>query len=124
MKQISILILVLVFSIGCNKNQAPASSDNDRPKDSTIVKVHDPKLLLLKNEEALIKQSLEYSFSNYPAISGYVKSHAQAMSEDVMRQHIDLYVNSFSLNLGEKGLDAVNTMHKIYEAQSGVISAS
>ena len=31
------------------------------------------------------------------------RAHAQEMSEAVMRQHIELYVNAFSLDLGEKG---------------------
>lgn len=70
----------------------------------------------------LIKKSLEFAFANYPEISEYVKCHAQAMSADVMRKHIDLYVNDFSLNLGVKGISAVKTMREIYEAQSGATS--
>jgi len=35
------------------------------------------------------------------------------MSEDVMRQHIDLYVNNYSLDLGEDGMKAVEQMMKI-----------
>ncbi len=65
---------------------------------------------------ALIKQSLEWSFSNYPVISGYVKHYAQTMSDDVMRRHIDLYVNDFSLHLGEKGNAAIAAMKKIYQS--------
>ncbi|MFZ1330366.1 MAG: 1,4-dihydroxy-6-naphthoate synthase, partial [Chitinophagaceae bacterium] len=49
-------------------------------------------LALRVNE--LIRKSLEFAFKNYPAIPEYVKQHSQEMSEDVMRQHIDLYVNN------------------------------
>jgi 1,4-dihydroxy-6-naphthoate synthase len=57
--------------------------------------------------DRLIRKSLEYAFENYPHLTDYVKMHSQEMSEDVMRQHIDLYVNDFSLDMGETGRAAV-----------------
>ena len=60
-----------------------------------------------QNIDALIKQSIAYGFSKYPALNDYIKCHAQEMSEQVMRQHIDLYVNEYSLDLGEKGKKAI-----------------
>lgn len=65
---------------------------------------------LVKKVDSLIKKSIEFAFSNYPAVSDYVVAHAQEMSEDVMRQHIDLYVNHYSLDLGEDGLAAVEVL--------------
>lgn len=64
--------------------------------------------------DRLIKNSLEYSFKNYPAIAGYVKAHSQAMSEDVMRKHIDLYVNDFSLSLGDEGRNAIHQLRQVF----------
>jgi 1,4-dihydroxy-6-naphthoate synthase len=64
--------------------------------------------------DGLIKRSLEYAFENYPLITDYVKQHSQEMSESVMRQHIDLYVNNYSLQLGADGKAAVNTFLDIY----------
>lgn len=64
--------------------------------------------------DSLIKRSLEYAFENYPLITDYVKQHSQEMSESVMRQHIDLYVNNYSLQLGADGKAAVNTFLDIY----------
>lgn len=58
----------------------------------------------------LIRKSVEYAFAHYPQVATYVKSHAQEMSEEVMRQHIDLYVNEFSIDLGIQGKQAVNTL--------------
>lgn len=55
----------------------------------------------------LIRRSLEFAFENYPDLSEFIRMHAQEMSEDVMRKHIDLYVNSYSLNLGQAGREAV-----------------
>lgn len=60
--------------------------------------------------DRLIRKSLEYAFSNYPLLTHYVKQHSQEMSEEVMRQHIDLYVNNYSLDLGEDGKQAVEQM--------------
>jgi 1,4-dihydroxy-6-naphthoate synthase len=70
---------------------------------------------LQQKVDALIRRSLEYSFRHYPLITDYVKQHSQEMSETVMRQHIDLYVNNYSLQLGADGRSAVNTFLDIYE---------
>jgi 1,4-dihydroxy-6-naphthoate synthase len=58
----------------------------------------------------LIRQSLEYAFARYPELPAYVRAHAQEMDEQVMRQHIDLYVNDYSLSLGEGGKKAVSVL--------------
>jgi 1,4-dihydroxy-6-naphthoate synthase len=58
----------------------------------------------------LIHQSLEYANAHYPIVTEYVRNNAQEMSEAVMRQHIDLYVNEYSLSLGETGKSAVQTL--------------
>ena len=62
----------------------------------------------------LIRKSIEYAFANYPVIADYVKEHSQEMSEDVMRQHIDLYVNNYSLNLGDEGREAIENLHEVF----------
>ncbi len=62
----------------------------------------------------LIRKSLDFSFSNYPVITDYVKQHSQEMSEEVMRQHIDLYVNNYSLDLGDEGKLAIENLHQIF----------
>ena len=62
----------------------------------------------------LIRQSIEHAFANYPNIPEYVKYHSQSMDESVMRQHIDLYVNNYSLDLGEDGKNAVREFLRIY----------
>ncbi|MEO7922478.1 MAG: 1,4-dihydroxy-6-naphthoate synthase [Chitinophagaceae bacterium] len=62
----------------------------------------------------LIRQSLEFAVKNYPLITDYVKQHSQEMSEEVMRQHIDLYVNNYSLGLGEEGRNAIESLHDVF----------
>jgi len=62
---------------------------------------------LMKVVDNLIRESLQYSRKQYPVLSEYVKSHSQEMEEDVMRKHIDLYVNEYSVALGPDGRAAV-----------------
>jgi 1,4-dihydroxy-6-naphthoate synthase len=65
--------------------------------------------------DRLIRESVAYAEAYYPDLSDYVIRHAQEMQESVMRQHIDLYVNQFSLSLGEEGRKAVAVLLKVYE---------
>ncbi|MFL9482309.1 1,4-dihydroxy-6-naphthoate synthase [Chitinophagaceae bacterium LWZ2-11] len=70
---------------------------------------------VIKKVDRLIRKSLEYSFDHYPAVTDYVRAHAQEMSEDVMRQHIDLYVNNYSIDLGAAGKKAVEKLLEVYQ---------
>lgn len=63
--------------------------------------------------EGLIRTSLQYSFDRWPQVSDYVVCHAQAMSEEVMRQHIQLYVNHYSLDLGNEGMEAIRVLEQV-----------
>lgn len=67
---------------------------------------------------ALIRKSLEHSFSNYPQVSDFVKQHAQSMREEVMRKHIDLYVNDYSVDLGEGGRNAIKAFYTFYNGNA------
>ncbi|MEO7394422.1 MAG: 1,4-dihydroxy-6-naphthoate synthase [Chitinophagaceae bacterium] len=62
----------------------------------------------------LIRKSLDFAFSNYPVITDYVKQHSQEMSEEVMRQHIELYVNNYTFDLGEEGKLAIESLHEVF----------
>ena len=75
---------------------------------------------LLEKVDALIKKSIEYSFKNYPGITDYVRKYSQEMEEDVMRKHIDLYVNDYSINLGDKGKNAIMELIGVYEKTDAV----
>jgi 1,4-dihydroxy-6-naphthoate synthase len=69
---------------------------------------------LQQKVDALIRQSVEYAFQHYPLLADYVKQHSQEMEEQVMRQHIDLYVNNYSIDLGEAGKRAVKKLLEVY----------
>ena len=58
----------------------------------------------------LVRRSVEYAFAHRSASLPYVREHAQEMSEQVMYQHIDLYVNDYSVDLGADGRRAVELL--------------
>jgi 1,4-dihydroxy-6-naphthoate synthase len=60
--------------------------------------------------ETSIRRSLDYARANEPAVMPYVREHAVEMSDVVMRAHIELYVNEFTVDLGKPGREAVNAL--------------
>ena len=65
---------------------------------------------LQRTIDQLIKNSVEYAFQNPESCMPFVKNHAQEMSEEVMKKHIALYVNQFSVDLGETGKNAIQLL--------------
>jgi 1,4-dihydroxy-6-naphthoate synthase len=65
----------------------------------------------------VLKRSIAFAFANPTSSLSYVRKHAQEMEPSVVQQHIKLYVNDFTLDIGKKGMDAVRylyeTAHKI-----------
>jgi 1,4-dihydroxy-6-naphthoate synthase len=57
-----------------------------------------------------IRASVDYAWANPEASRDYVISHAQEMSPEVVKAHIELYVNGFTRNLGEEGYAAVEAL--------------
>ncbi len=58
----------------------------------------------------VIRRSVEFAFENPKSGIDFIRSHAQAMDEEVMFKHIELYVNKYSLDLGEEGRRAIQLM--------------
>ena len=60
-----------------------------------------------KKIQRVLRRSIEFAFKFPKASYDYVKQHAQEMDIDVMNSHIQLYVNEYSLDLGDKGREAI-----------------
>lgn len=58
--------------------------------------------------QQLIAQSVNFAFANPDLSTNYVRTYAQEMDVEVMRKHIQLYVNSYSADLGDSGRSAIN----------------
>ena len=63
--------------------------------------------------EEMIGRSLRFALDNPTAPLPYVRQHAQELDDDVIRQHIELYVNDYSLDLGETGRAAVAALETL-----------
>lgn len=59
----------------------------------------------------VLRRSVEYALQNPNDSLPFVRQHAQAMDEEVMRNHIQLYVNDFSVDLGAKGKEAITMLY-------------
>ena len=57
--------------------------------------------------ERILRKSVEYAFGNRESSSEFVKIHAQEVEREVVDAHINLYVNDFSISLGEEGKGAI-----------------
>ncbi len=65
---------------------------------------------ILHKINRVLRRSVEFAFSNPKSGLEYIRSHAQEMSEEVMYKHIDLYVNKYSVELGEEGKKAIKLL--------------
>ena len=70
--------------------------------------------------DRVLRRSIEFAFANKKSSYDFVRAHSQEMSEEVMYKHIDLYVNQYSIDLGEEGIKAVHTLFK-KAVEQGVI---
>lgn len=74
----------------------------------------------IRKVNRLIRKSIEYAYENEGAALAYMQQHAQEMDEKIMMQHVALYVNKYSIDLGEEGRAAVTKMFNLAQ-QKGVI---
>jgi 1,4-dihydroxy-6-naphthoate synthase len=58
----------------------------------------------------VLRKSVEFAFANPKSGLEFIRQHAQEMSEEVMYKHIELYVNKYSVDLGEEGRKAINLL--------------
>lgn len=70
-----------------------------------------------------IRASLEFARQNPLLPRAYIKMHSQELNDRVIDAHIELYVNDFSLDLGEQGVAAVEVLMTRAE-QRGLIPKS
>jgi 1,4-dihydroxy-6-naphthoate synthase len=61
----------------------------------------------------IIRRSLEYAYQNSLASYDFVVANAKEMESTVMNNHIKLFVNRFSMNLGKEGRKSINELFRI-----------
>jgi len=64
----------------------------------------------LQDLEGLIRASVGYASAHPGEAMPFIRRHAQEMADDVIRQHIALYVNEFSMDIGDEGTAALDEL--------------
>ena len=77
-----------------------------------IVVKRDLPLEVQQKLQRVLKRSVQYAFDHPKSAKEYIRCYAQEMDEQVMYEHIKLYVNDFSLDLGVEGKRAVEEVFK------------
>jgi 1,4-dihydroxy-6-naphthoate synthase len=75
---------------------------------------------VVKKVEKAISDSIAFAFAHPEQTLPYVREYAQEMAPAVIQQHIDLYVNEFSLDIGAEGIRAIETLFAMAET-GGII---
>lgn len=75
---------------------------------------------LIQQLDRSLRASVAYAFAHPAQPQAYIKQHAQELEDNVIREHIGLYVNDFSLDLGDEGVRAIETLFARAEAR-GII---
>ena len=65
---------------------------------------------VVERVERVLRRSIEYAFEHRMASREYVKQHAQELEDEVIESHISLFVNDYSLSLGEEGRRAIELL--------------
>jgi 1,4-dihydroxy-6-naphthoate synthase len=68
----------------------------------------------------IVRRSVEYAMAHPEASRAFVRANAQEMDENVMQQHIALYVNDYSIELGAEGRRAIEILFQ-RAAATGII---
>jgi 1,4-dihydroxy-6-naphthoate synthase len=65
--------------------------------------------------DRLLRASISHAFAHPTASAAFVRQHAQEMDPTVIQSHIQLYVNEFSLDMGDLGREAVRKLLSVGE---------
>lgn len=76
---------------------------------------------LISKVDAMIKKSVICAMDHREETKKYIKSHSQELDDSVTDKHIELYVNNYSVDIGEDGINAVKELFRIAE-ENGIIA--
>ncbi len=71
---------------------------------------------LARELERAIGESLTFGLRHMDRAWPYIQAHADELDDAVIRAHIETYVNDYSLDLGDEGIEAVETLVRRMEA--------
>ena len=85
-----------------------------------IVVNRDLPLEVQKKFARVLRKSVEFAIANRESSSEFVRCHAQEMETEVVDDHINLYVNEFSVSLGEEGRRSVEKVFEGIETKNNI----
>jgi 1,4-dihydroxy-6-naphthoate synthase len=65
---------------------------------------------VLREVDRALRASVRWGMANPEKCMGYIRRYAQEMNENVLQDHIRLYVNDFTLDIGKEGRAAVREL--------------
>lgn len=87
-------------------------SETHRPIPLGCIAIHKDMLNHKSAVESMIRASTAYATDHPDASREFVKTHSQEIDEGVIAEHISLYVNEFTLSLGQTGISAVKILEE------------
>lgn len=69
----------------------------------------------------IMKASVEYAMQNPDSSAEFIREHATELDDEVIKKHIQLYVNHYTKSLGKQGKDAIKYLFE-YALQNKMIS--
>jgi 1,4-dihydroxy-6-naphthoate synthase len=91
------------------------------PLGAIVIKRTVPEEIAMKVNR-VVRRSLEYAYKDSFASYDFVSGNAREMDSTVMNNHIKLFVNEFTINLGSRGREAIVELFRIAR-EKGVIPA-
>ena len=70
-----------------------------------------PKEIVIKVND-LLKESIKYAFENPDSSYNYIRRYAVAIEKEVMEKHIALYVNDYTIDLGDRGKASISRLYE------------
>ncbi len=89
------------------------------PLGGIIIKRELP-IATIQKVNRILRKSIEYAYKNPESPLEYMQCNAQEMNKEVMMQHVELYVNKYSIDLGEEGKGAITQMFNLAQ-EKGII---
>ena len=78
----------------------------------TIIARRDIGIDTARKVSRIIRRSIEYAYAHTDEAMPYIRSYARELSDDVIKSHIGLYVNEFSIDLGAEGKEAITFLYQ------------
>lgn len=78
---------------------------------------------VLDRVQAIIHESLQYSLSDRESALPTMRQYAQEFNDHVLMQHVELYVNEWTLDLGDVGRRALRKLSQLAQ-ERGLLASS